>query len=252
MRRQSTDLPSRRAELKKSAYMLAAVFFCIVGIVFAWFTYGTEMKIDTLTLTFAGNPLSAATSYAAEPSDGIEILSVEDEESPDDTYASSYVMDVLSYYESLNDGDAYKKISVGGDFSVTVNPGQGIVFRTTVSNSDMTVKHISLYLTQTSYSKSLQDAVRIGVLQTSGDGTTEATEIEVSDDMVKEKTEGDDTLCYLESVQLAKDITIPAGDGTSSGTATIDWYIWIDGSGVENTCQNANLIIGQLQMDTRE
>jgi hypothetical protein len=274
MRRQSTNLLSRRAELKKSAYMLAAVFFCIVGVVFAWFTFSKDVKIDTLTMSLAGNPLSAATYYAAEtvsfysdessddaatvsadasePSDGIEILSVEDDGTLDDTDESSYVKEILSYYKSLEGEDAYQVIGVESGFSATVNPGQGIVFRTVVSNSALTDKSVSLYLTGTSYSKSLQDAVRIGVLQAAGGGTTEVMEIEVPDDLVKEKKEGNDTLCYLESVQLVKDVTIPAGNETSPGTATIDWYIWLDGSEVESTCQNANLTIGQLQMVTEE
>jgi hypothetical protein len=271
MRRQSNDLLSRRAKLKKSAYMLAAVFFCIVGVVFAWFNNFAEMKIDTLTLGYSGESWGMTTSYAVsggtaaqsddtdESSDGAAIQSDDTNESSDgaaiqldDVNASSYDTDILSYYKSLDGEDAYQVIGWGGGFSVTVNPGQGILFRTTVSNSALTKRSISLYLTGTSYSKSLQGAVRIGVLQAVSDGTTEATEIEVTDDLVSEKTEGDDTLCYLDSVQLIKDITIPAGDDTSPGTATIDWYIWIDGSEVESTCQNASLIIGQLQMVTKE
>jgi hypothetical protein len=257
MRRQSNNLLDRRAKLKKSAYMLAAVFFCIVGVVFAWFNNFAEMKIDTLTLGYSGERWGMTTSYAV--SDGTAVQSDDASESSDgaaiqsdDANVSSYDTDILSYYKSLDGEDAYQVISGGDGFAVTVNPGQGIVFRTVLSNADSTDKNISLYLTGTSYSKSLQGAVRIGILQAVSDGTTETTEIEVTDNLVSEKTEGDDTICYLESVQLAKDITIPAGDGTSPGTATIDWYIWIDGSEVENACQNASLTIGQLQMVTKE
>jgi hypothetical protein len=196
---------------------------------------------------------------AEEPSDGTNIQSYDAEEPSDgtdvqsyDTEASSYDADILSYYNSLDGEDVYRVINGGSGFSVTVNPGEGIFFMTTISNSDLTEKNISLYLTGTSYSKSLQGAVQIGVLKENSDGTTETAGIEVPDDLVTEKTEGGDTLCYLKSVQLVKDVTIPAGNDTSPGTATIKWYIWLDGRKVESACQNAGLVIGQLQIVAKE
>jgi hypothetical protein len=245
MCQQSADLQSRKAKLKKSAYMLAALFFCIVGIVFAWFTNSTTGKIDTLTMTFAGSPLSATTSYYAldetytvaseadEPSDGVEVLSEDIGSSQDGEYE-------------------YQVISGENGFSVAVNPGERILFKTEISNAGLADKRVSLYLTGCSYSTLLQDAVRIGVLQEDSAGTTVAKEIEVTGEMVTEVTEGENPGCYLESVLLAEDIAIPAGDGTSPGTVTIDWYILIDGNEVGNECQDAWLVIGQLQMAVKE
>jgi hypothetical protein len=283
MHQQSTNLLSRRAKLKKSAYMLAAVFFCIVGIVFAWFFNNSEVSIETLTMSSAGNMWSVTTSYAAETvsydadepvddadtgSADIQTLSADEDVLSDDAQIMASDAKVLSDdIETLSD-DAdtvlynldtsldgeyeYQVISGEDGFSLAVNPGQRILFKTEVSNNTSTDMCISLYLTRCSYSALLQNAVRIGVWQSDSDGTKVAKEIEVTSEMVAEETEGDDPGCCLDSVLLADNIKIPAGNEISPGTATIDWYIWIDGNEVGNECQDAWLAIGQLQMVIKE
>jgi hypothetical protein len=258
MCRQSTDLQSRREKLKKSAYMLVAVFFGIIGIVFAWFTYNTEVMLETFTFGSTASELSLTSYYVLEDTDTVtgEVAVLSDDEDTvlDEAVALSDDTETLRYDADISGLDVeyeYQVISGENGFSVAVNPGQRILFRTEVSNDTMTERNISLSLTGCSYSALLQNAVRIGVWRSDSDGTKVAKEIAVTDEMVTKGTDGDDGYC-LESVLLAEDITIPAGDGTSPGTATIDWYIRIDGNEVENECQDAWLVIGQLQIVTKE
>jgi hypothetical protein len=272
MCRQSTDLQSRREKLKKSAYMLAAVFFGIIGIVFAWFTYNTEVMLETFTFGSTASELSLTSYYVLDDTDTVPgeadvssddedavpgeaaVLSDDEDTVLDEAVALSDDTETLRYDADISGLDVeyeYQVISGENGFSVAVNPGQRILFRTEVSNDTMTERNISLSLTGCSYSALLQNAVRIGVWRSDSDGTKVAKEIAVTDEMVTKGTDGDDGYC-LESVLLAEDITIPAGNGTSPGTATIDWYIRIDGNEVGNECQDAWLVIGQLQIVTKE
>jgi hypothetical protein len=181
-------------------------------------------------------------------------LSDDEDTVPDEAVALSDDTETLRYDADITGLDVeyeYQVISGENGFSVALNPGQRILFKTEVSNATLTERNISLSLTGCSYSALLQNAVRIGVWQSDSDGTKVAKEIAVTDEMVTKGTDGDDGYC-LKSVLLAEDITIPAGDGTSPGTATIDWYIRIDGNEVGNECRDAWLVIGQLQMVTKE